>query len=56
MHVDFATGAAYSHPDIVDPATRTIRPEWVDKYTKFACDTRELVAKDVAGSPFSDRT
>lgn len=55
IHVNFSDGACYSHPDIVDLVTRKIRPEWEDKYCKFACDTRELYSKDLPGSPFLDR-
>lgn len=46
VHVDFRTGNGYAPEWIVDPATRKIRAEYQDRYCKFMCDTKELVAPD----------
>jgi len=46
VHVDFKTGKHYGPEWLVDPVTRTIRPEYIEKYCKFMVDPKELAAKD----------
>jgi hypothetical protein len=49
LHCDFATGDLYAPPEIVDPVTRRLRPEFKDQYLSWPSDldTRELMAADV---------
>lgn len=41
-HCDFQDGKIYGPEWLVDPATRKIRPEFVEKYTKFSVDPKRL--------------
>jgi hypothetical protein len=47
LHVDFATGKHYGPEWLVDPIKRKVLPEFEEKFCKFSCDTKELVAEDV---------
>lgn len=49
VHVDFKTGDCYAPHEIVDPVTRRIRPEYVERYQRWPKDLNlaDLAAADV---------
>ncbi len=48
VHVDLKSGEHYGPEYLVDPVKRKLRPEFEAYYTKFVCDTKELVSKDIS--------
>jgi len=47
VHTNFQDGKQYGPEWLVDPISRTLRPEYKEHYCKFACDPKELYNEDI---------
>lgn len=48
IHVDLASRTAFAPEHLVDPKTRQVLPEVLDKYCRFLVDPRELAGLDIS--------